>query len=103
MRLEEFFVKWARSRGKGIGHEFAQRIRKKISVPGSKGTPAIKLAPPRLITGELYRSVKEIPTRNGMRVVVWKPYGFFLEHSIKNPHRFIKPVLEEMGIKGMNL
>ncbi len=101
-RLEEFFQRYARGRGVGIAHEFAQRVRKKLSVRGAKGTPAIRLAPPRLITGDLYRSVKEIATRNGVRVVVWKPYGFYLEYSRKNPHRFLKPVLEEMGLEGKN-
>lgn len=115
MRLEEFFKKYARGAGAKIGHKFAQELRTILSVQAplrvTRGgrvvaaTRAKPFAPPRRVTGALQGSVREVPTKNGLRVVVFKPYSVPLEKSARWygwPHRFIQPVLRMMGLVGRN-
>lgn len=113
MRLEEFFAKYARGAGVGIGRKFARELRAILSVQAplrtTRGgrvvaaTRATPFAPPRRVTGALQGSVREIPTKHGLRVVVFKPYSVPLEKSSRWygwPHRFVQPVLRMMGLVG---
>ena len=115
MRLEEFFVKHARGAGIKIGHRFAVELRTILSVQAplrvTRGgrvvaaTRATPFAPPRRVTGRLQGSVREVPTKHGLRVAVFKPYAVPLEKSARWfgwPHRFVQPVLRMMGLVGRN-
>jgi hypothetical protein len=104
-----FFQKYARDIGVKKGEEFARRLRKKISVQAPlrisrtgrvyAATRATPGAPPRRVTGALQASVKTQKTAHGLKVNVYKPYGWFLEYSRKHPHKFFEVVLKEMGLR----
>ena len=106
--LYAFFTKYAKGAGVKIGEEFARRLRKKIDIQAPirytrsgrivAATRAIPKAPPRKVTGALQASVKTQKTRRGLKVTVYKPYGWFLEFSVKHPHKFFEPVLREMKL-----
>lgn len=115
MRLGEFFRKHAKQRGVAIGHRFAENLREILNVQAPvrwtrsgrmvaarKATP---FAPPRKVTGRLRRSVTEIPTVNGLKVVVYSPYAVPLEKSHRFagwPHWFVSIVLKRMRLTGRN-
>jgi len=105
VRLEEFFVKYARGRGVVMAGKLAVTMRRLLSTRSPRPPlPAISLAPPRLVTGKLKNSVSVVPTAHGARVVVWAPYAPFLEYGSPArkgfPHKFVKPALAELGLTG---
>lgn len=112
-RLEEFFKKYAKGRGVTVADQLAVEVRRVLSVKAPirrtasgklvAATPAIPFAPPRMVTGALRNSVKVIPTTHGARLVIWKPYGLYLEMSKRYhgwPHKFLAVALRKLGIKG---
>lgn len=114
-RLEEFFKRYARGRGIAKAEELRRELDKILSVRAPTritksgrvvaATPATPYAPPREVTGALRRSVKIVRTEHGARLVVWKPYGFFLEKVTKWygwPHLFMAWALERVGVRGRN-
>lgn len=115
MQLNEFFQKWARGRGVTVGHEVAVEVRRLLSVQAPTrrtrfgrlvATARAKpFAPPRMVTRRLRNSVREIPTKHGMKLVVYAPYAAPLEKSHRWrgwPHRFLSVALESVGTRGRN-
>ncbi len=72
MRLEEFFIKWARGRGVTMADQLAREMRIIVGVQapvrvGRGGrvyatTPAKPHAPPRRVSGNLQRKIRVIRT-----------------------------------------
>ena len=87
--------------------KLATELRKTVSVPGVKGTKAIPKAPPRKITGNLYRSIKtgkvQERGRTVWRVNVSAFYGKFLERSKLHPHQFLAPTIKRCMIEMQRL
>jgi hypothetical protein len=104
VRIEEFFVKYARGRGVTMAQRLAVTMRRLLSTRSPRPPlPAIPLAPPRLVTGRLKNTVSVVPTARGARVVVWAPHAPHLEYNTTRkgfPHKFVKPALVELGITG---
>ena len=109
MRLEEFFQKWARGRGVLVADKLATEIRRLLSVQApvrrtasgklvatTRATPG---APPRKVSGDLYRSVRVHRTAHGARVVIYKWYSVPLEHR---GHPFLSVALANLNLKGRN-
>lgn len=105
MKLEEWFQKYCRNRGMVLAEKLLARVRKKLSkrapVKITRGgnlvarTPALPGAPPRYVTGRLYKSVTLRRTARGAVLTIAAPYASFLEVS---DHKFLAPAKKELGI-----
>lgn len=66
-------------------------------------TRARPYAPPRRVTGDLYRSASIVRTKNGARFVIWRRYSVPLEYGEKVkgfPHKHLAVAMKNLGIKG---
>jgi hypothetical protein len=80
MRLDAYLRNRA---SESFAKKLAAAIRIICSVPGAKGTRATPGAPPRRITGRLYRSIRA----QGSKVYVHAPYAKYLEDDA---HKFVE-------------
>jgi hypothetical protein len=95
-----------------MNERLAQEMRSVCSVPApirvSRSgrayaiTPATPGAPPRMVTGNLYRSIRTI--RSPLRVAKWVLVGMFYgeilqksHHASGFPHRFLEPALDRIA------
>lgn len=114
-RLEEFFVKYARDRGIQKCEELQREVKRILNVQAPvrltksgrivAAEPASPYAAPRKVTGALRNSVKVVRTAHGARLVIWKPYGFWLEKLTKWygwPHVFLEVAMYRLGLRGRN-
>lgn len=110
--LVDRFRKYEKERGWTIGQQLVQQLKLILSVKAPTRvtrsgrivaiTPAIPFAPPRLVTGKLRGSVKLTRYKQLARLIISAPYARPLEFSRRWygwPHKFIRIVLEQMGIK----
>ena len=110
-KLEDFFVRYARERGIKVAEHFAVELRKTLSTRAATRRtasgrlvaifPALPYAPPRYVSGRLYKSVTVRKTARGATVVIMAPYGLPLEHGggrMRTPHPFWKPTRERLGL-----
>ncbi len=109
-QLSEFFITIGRNRGIYLAKKLRDQVLLLISIQapirtnrrGRKValTPAEPGMPPRTVSGDLYRSVKVQETAHGAKLTIYKPYGYFLEKSTKNPHPFLSVAEELLGLRG---
>lgn len=111
-QLREFVLTIGKNKAKYLVHKMAEETRRLLSVQAPvrlttggrlvATTPATPGAPPRKVSGKLYKSVKEQETKHGAQLIVYAPYAWYLEKSTQHPHPFFRVMLKNLGITGRN-